>query len=473
MNRNAPCFCGSGLKYKRCHGAVAATPALHSGTESFVRRSEIARASAYKRLDMEVHDQLLAHVHKRLGRSWITAAISEFSGGAPELVTSADDSLLGPWMLYHRLIAQDTRRPVADVWREEHRLYREPSKDRLVEAQLAAPIGVWEVQKIEPGVGSQVTDLLSGEERFVYDASSTATLQPWLGVLGYVVDCEGISFFGGVHGQPLPPAEVSRVVKSIRRAARVRTRPVAIDVRRDPHLQVDIVRLWREMQYELEHRLDTMTMQNTDGHVIAMQADHFELRADRRLVLRRLAALPGASEPERFADYDEDVIMVTKPKPVSDPTPGSTVVGRVIVTPFRLTIETNSLERADALRAAVEAVTDDALRFQLRVTQDMASLREQAREQRGGRSAQPHQDPRDDAPPEVQEALRQFYMQHTATWADIALPALDGMTPRAAANDRRMRPRLETLLKDIEQKEASSPAGLRMDIPAIRRALGL
>ena len=121
----------------------------------------------------------------------------------------------------------------------------------------------------------------------------------------------------------------------------------------------------------------------------------------------------------------------------------------------------------------MEAVTDDALRFQLRVTQDMASLREQAREQRGGRSAQPHQDPRDDAPPEVQEALRQFYMQHTATWADIALPALDGMTPRAAANDRRMRPRLETLLKDIEQKEASSPAGLRMDIPAIRRALGL
>ena len=32
---------------------------------------------------------------------------------------------------------------------------------------------------------------------------------------------------------------------------------------------------------------------------------------------------------------------------------------------------------------------------------------------------------------------------------------------------------VETLLKDLQQREAPRPVGLRMDIPAIRRALGV
>lgn len=39
----------------------------------------------------------------------------------------------------------------------------------------------------------------------------------------------------------------------------------------------------------------------------------------------------------------------------------------------------------------------------------------------------------------------------------ILLPRACMLPPRAAANDRRMRPRLETLLKDLEQREASRP----------------
>ena len=40
----------------------------------------------------------------------------------------------------------------------------------------------------------------------------------------------------------------------------------------------------------------------------------------------------------------------------------------------------------------------------------------------------------------------------------VDVPALDGMTPRAAARDRRMRPRLKNLLIDIENREARMAA---------------
>jgi hypothetical protein len=43
-------------------------------------------------------------------------------------------------------------------------------------------------------------------------------------------------------------------------------------------------------------------------------------------------------------------------------------------------------------------------------------------------------------------------------WLDLDIPALDGMTPRAAARDRRMRPRLTRLLIDIENREARMAA---------------
>jgi len=42
--------------------------------------------------------------------------------------------------------------------------------------------------------------------------------------------------------------------------------------------------------------------------------------------------------------------------------------------------------------------------------------------------------------------------EHDRKWVDNSIPALDGMTPRQAAADPTMRPRLVELLKDIENR---------------------
>ena len=77
-------------------------------------------------------------------------------------------------------------------------------------------------------------------------------------------------------------------------------------------------------------------------------------------------------------------------------------------------------------------------------------------------------------PPEALEAVRQMQDEYYRRWLDMALPALGGLTPRAAAK-RKGAPRkaLELLLAEFEHAEARQPPGQRVDVAALRRELGV
>ena len=46
---------------------------------------------------------------------------------------------------------------------------------------------------------------MTRQERFVYDVTSSTTLNLHESLLAIVIECDGVSFFGGAHPQPLPP----------------------------------------------------------------------------------------------------------------------------------------------------------------------------------------------------------------------------------------------------------------------------
>jgi hypothetical protein len=76
-------------------------------------------------------------------------------------------------------------------------------------------------------------------------------------------------------------------------------------------------------------------------------------------------------------------------------------------------------------------------------------------------------------PPEVeQEALARFHAEYDRKWLDMPLPALDGMTPRKAAADPGMRPRLVELLKDFENDQLRTDRKTS-DVAWLRDQLGL
>jgi hypothetical protein len=112
-----------------------------------------------------------------------------------------------------------------------------------------------------------------------------------------------------------------------------------------------------------------------------------------------------------------------------------------------LSLEANSVARGERGRAMVESAAGAALRHRGTTHEDMQrSVGERLRS--GDNGAEP--DGGSEIPPEIQEALvLDHQARHYRRWLDEPVPALDDRTPRAAAKDAALRPRLVELLHDL------------------------
>lgn len=451
-------------------------------SSGFARRQAARAADQFKQLDEDLGELLREQSGRLLGEVWLEDALHNHVDASGVPPSEHDIMVLSVWLLYHYRSRATDNLPFAAWWAERKRLRREPAKARLVQAHVDAPIGLWEVQEIERGYGSRMRDLLSGETVFVLDRASTETLQPWFVLCGYVVQVDGIAFLGAIHLQPLMPETAEVVVKAARRLARTRRKVVPLEARTDPMYQAALLGIWRDVLDEVLHA-PMPQMHNTDGDPMEPHRDEFTLNAPAAEVVRLLAAVPGAQPPER--EGRNTVIVVTAPSAAGSVMPGDTVIGRLVVTPKRMRAETNSVKRANALRAAVEAAAGDQVTFRLRVAEDFASMFEELAATSGalpgedvpgmpGPAFSSLDDPAN-LPPEVRAALEEMAQQEQVRWPDYELPALDGMTAREAAQDRRMRPRLVRLLKDMEARSASAPHGnvMALDVARLRKELGL
>ena len=77
-------------------------------------------------------------------------------------------------------------------------------------------------------------------------------------------------------------------------------------------------------------------------------------------------------------------------------------------------------------------------------------------------------------PPEALEMVKAMQAEHYRRWLDEEIPALGGLTPRAAAKGKGApRDALRLLLAEFENSEARQPAALRFDVASLRRELGI
>ena len=453
IGRNDPCPCGSGRKFKKCHGAPEREPA--------VPREE-ARCKALQQRDVDLGERLLRFARSRHGPHWLHEALESADLLSDGTVPDDQMPLVVPWLMHHR--RDPSASTLAEEWRREQRRLI-PDDHLLLEAYGRAWVSIWEVMEVECGTGSRLRDVLSGEERFVRDVRTSTSLQRYDTVLSIVLTCDELSFFGGLHTQPLPPRFAEAVVGDARRLFRVRTRPVATEKLRDPDMQLELLDLWSEAVQAMREQPPPV-LQNTDGDPLQLTRDAFALLAPLAEVARRLESLPGAQEPE--LDGDEISFTVVKAGNAVHRSWDNTVIGNLILSSAGLRAETNSTRRADSLRASIESHLSGLVRFRLREEQDSAQLLERARASEAGGT------PRSDEPlpPEAVAALRQFREQHMKGWLEESIPALDGLTPREAARRPGTRRKVETLLKEFERTEARMSERERIDLRWVREALG-
>ena len=202
IGRNDPCPCGSGRKYKKCHGALdreaAASP-------------DAVRANVLKARDTDLTGRLMRFARRRHGLHWLQDVLESEGFGETDEMSEFELPLIIPWLQHFRAGPTGVSL-AAELSADAHeRLTADDSL--LLAAYRDAWMSIWEVEEVEPGVGSRLRDVLTREERFVLDVRSSSTLERFDTMLAIVLTCDGVSFFGGVHTQPLPPRFGERAVR--------------------------------------------------------------------------------------------------------------------------------------------------------------------------------------------------------------------------------------------------------------------
>jgi hypothetical protein len=129
-------------------------------------------------------------------------------------------------------------------------------------------------------------------------------------------------------------------------------------------------------------------------------------------------------------------------------------------------VQTNSEQRMDRVLAVLTRLDPSAtvledVRQPLGDVREAAELAQQMPTPRAGAF-----DPDD---PQIAEALGGFIREYETAWLDEPIPALDGHTPRQAADDPTRRADLIKLLDSFPVVEG----GTGMDAERLRAALGL
>lgn len=410
------------------------------------------RHMALHELDISLTYEIMEFALARFGAAW-----REYEKDFTD--ADAVPELSAHWAVYHYRIDGTT---ALDRYLEEYGQRLPPARSAWLEAEAAAWLSVWEVIEVEPGRSMILRDLLSHEERHVQETTASTMLVTRDAMLARIVDYGGISILGGVHRRPLPSRHAAEVVRRMRGGWLRRKRAMPLDRLRDEAFGRHLIRRWEAAVAKLDERSGfPPDLSNADGDPLLFTTDHFRIAPGAKpMVEARLATLEDVNLP-----IPEDPAYVfLRPGGTRHGNVGDTVMGRAIVSGETLRLETNSRERADALRMRVETACGDRIRHRSREhadpLPDKAAL------------ALPDSAPESLSPVPAQLVL-DLKQHHYADWPDQPLPALKGRTPRETARTAEGRAAVDDLLKDMEDEERRSPPGAAFDFSEIRRTLGL
>jgi hypothetical protein len=240
----------------------------------------------------------------------------------------------------------------------------------------------------------------------------------------------------------------------------------------------ELVAFYRSIVDELENPT-LPRLQNTDGDPLAPTKLEFELRCSQAEAVERLAPLAyGHGLDDLLADPEagsaggvEYVVPWLVPGNRMHTDWENTSLGTIRVASTRLEAEVNSERRARRLRKEVERRLRGQVLF---LRQETTSVEALLRERDGAESLAARKEHDDlQKHPEVRARLQEMEERHWKAWLDQPVPALGGLSPRAAAATPIGRERLEALLNDFEYRNRQRDRDQRADIGRLRRALGL
>ncbi len=386
---------------------------------------------------------------------------------APEAI-----SIFVSWAMYeHRfegstIVERFLRASSGTLRREEH---------AWLSAQVRSRLSVCEVLEVERGQSIRVRDVFTGEEALVIERMASESIVPRDVLLVRVVSHGGCAVFCGMHPRALGPREAPELVARVRKVlAGRRNAKLTEDGLRRPGAPTAILALWQEA-FEAAALAPPPRLQNTDGEDLVLVTDTFTTTGSRASLRETLLRLPLATlqdDESENADAAEVRIAFVRENRRGAALE-NTVLGHLTSSSSTLVVETNSRSRADSLKAQIMRGCGGLVAHARREERDGRELVATAGHQ--GSANAPRRPRSEGAPPELRAVARAWKSAHYARWVDEPIPALAGLTPRAASTSRskQIRAELETLLKELERSESRLPAEERFDVAVLRGELAV
>jgi len=358
----------------------------------------------------------------------------------------------------------ERERELLDLWRRWNR-YR-----------------LFEVQKVMPGTGVVVEDLLSGEVLEVHDRSASRSIQRWTILLARPLYTDRLHFTGTATS--LPPLKKGSVLDYSRQLLadfQAQHPEATLDEFYGRH-GLDIRQFMRRKASEKPvwitpegHRIESCVAlyRVNDGDAVAEQLDEAEEfnfagpSADYRDALHFNWLLRGRSHVPEELKPEAGALIHDSQWFLEPGSPRYRSLGDVSLWPDRLELSCLSRTRLEAGKALLESLLGELISHR---RDKIESMEELMAHRPSEPRARPHV-PREVAEAEASRLLRERY----GNWADEPVEGLGGKTPREAIEDPEGRAKVIEMLKIAEfieegRRRAGEPW---YDVNQIRRELGL
>ena len=407
LGRNEPCWCGSGRKYKKCHLGREQLTLAERVKWLYAKAAQYAEFSGWRELLAEVGYERYRHTRD------LAEALD--AGMADPLVMDVvlfEGGAFAEFLQVRGSLLPDDERMLAEQW-------------------LLVDRSVFEVEKVNPGESLTVRDTRTGDVHEVRERTASRQLKAGQLICARVVPAgDSMQFFGGA--EPIALHERDALID-------------LLDAGPDPV----------QLMAALSRRFAPATLTNTEGEplVICEATVRFGDPDGVESAMDEIYERVDGEEPARWHEHVN--------------THGMPHIRAVLVRDGdTLRVETNSAERMDRVLATLVRLDPT-----MRVLDDGRRPIRDAREAAELAAQLPaDENALDPAAPEVAAILDEFIREYEAKWLDEPIPALDGHTPRQAADDPTRR---GDLIKLLDSFPAGKDTPGRMSPERLRSALGL
>ena len=424
IGRNEPCLCGSGKKFKRCC-LTKGVPVLSFTPEDRQIALGMLESFVEKELGQEddaAYDLFYDQWHDRLDEldpAWIELS----------------EAVFDMWLFLDYRLSGDTL--VVDLL-----LDRIPQLDSGVLQYLKllrdTALRLYEVVDVLPGKSLTLRDVHSGAKVTVPERLGSRSLTRYALVAARVIA-------RGPSGQPEIESGIVHIPDLIREQTISQLLLYRKNYRRE-HPQAGETEFFKEMgpffhdawmSCLLDPPIPHLT--NTDGEDMVLTVTQFEVLDSAGFT----AALNSAKKLEQEEDETAWIWSEKNQK-------GKLVtLGRLVLKGEILELECNSVRRGERGRALLDRLAAGMIRHRS-TTHENIEMKMRERLRAAGHSGSSRAT-REDILYEVKEALTlDAQARYYRKWLDETIPALDDHTPREAAADATLRPKLIDLIHGLE-----------------------